>query len=166
MVTVLILLVVITLMGMGTIREGLYQSQTGAIDVGYNTCFTAAESGINAVYKDFQADPLPITSEGNVMNMATGSEQFACLAPEGLRRNEVDCGDIGSSVQVNMVSRPPGPGDSASHYLMGTDLSRGGLMLIYTDSTCILESMDMAVVNTQAWQRVTESTVNIDPYTN
>lgn len=171
MITVLMLLVVITLMGLSSLKQGLYQTQMGAAEVAYNTCFTAAESGLNAVYRDFQAQVAAgenIENPNNYMNKATGAPQDACLNTDGLSRNGTCAGLTEfAQVDVSMVSRKADDERQEVGFrpVLGNDIDRGGYLLIYTDARCALSGMDMAVVNTQAWQHQKKTSIGAWDFT-
>ena len=177
MVTVLMLLVVITLMGLGSMKQGMFQARMGAGQVAYNSCFAAAESGLNAVLRANQqqvSDGVEMGDPDNFMNRALGENQYHCLTNDGLVTSVAGAAcsnpmSVFAEIAVKTLSRKPNPDDileTSSRPGFEHDLLRGGAILIYTDSRCELAAMDMAVVNTQTWQYVLpHSTPNLD-YTN
>jgi hypothetical protein len=173
MITVLMLLVVITLMGISSLKQGLYQAQIGASEVAYNTCFSAAESGLNAVYRDFQYQVAvlnePIENPDNYMNKATGSPQKSCLGVKGLSRDLSTCSGLNefAELAVTITARKADQNKNETLFrpVLGNDIDKGGYLLIYTDSRCELEGMDMAVVNTQAWQHQKQTSIGAWEFT-
>jgi len=162
MITVLMLLVLVTLMGLSSMKQGMFQARLGTAEVTYTTCFMAAESGLNAVYRGFQEESktYPIGNVNNFMNEASASYVKHCLGASGLAdRTGATCPDGGLSeygeLQVSILSRPSDSNNQAERDNFATfedDIDRGGVMLIYTDSRCEGPGVDIAVTNTQAWQ--------------
>lgn len=162
MITVLMMLVLITLMGLSSMKQGMFQARLGTAEVSYTTCFMAAESGLNAVYRSFQeqAKTYPIGNVNNFMNQASGSHVKHCLGGIAIvDRSGQACPNGGLSeypdIQVAILSRPSNTNNQAERDTYATfedDIDRGGVMLIYTDSRCEVPGVDMAVTNTQAWQ--------------
>lgn len=162
MVTVLMLLVLITLMGLSSMKQGMFQARLGTAEVTYTTCFMAAESGLSAVYRSFQeqAKIYPIGDVNNFMNQASGVYVKNCLGGTDIvGRSGSTCPGGGLSeypdIQVALLSRPADSTNQAERDNYATfedDIDRGGVMLIYTDARCEVPGVDMAVTNTQAWQ--------------
>lgn len=161
MITVLMILVVITLMGVSSMKQGMFQARLGAAVVTHATCFMAAESGLNALYREFQvqSQTVPIGNVNNFMNQASATHVKHCLGSTGLvNRTGESCGDglsEYSDIQVALLSRPSdsdNPAERDNYATFKDDIDRGGVMLIYTESRCEVPGVDMAVTNTQAWQ--------------
>lgn len=175
MVTVLMLLVVITLMGLSSMKQGMFQARMGVAQVAYNTCFIAAESGLNAILREFQqtvSSGIEIGHPDNFMNKATGEAQYHCLGNGGIKlRSGASCTEKiteFAELQVSMASRPPDVNNKAEvAHRPGflNDIDKGGSILIYTDARCELAAMDLAVINTQAWQHRKQTSIGSLAYT-
>lgn len=162
MITVLMMLVLITLMGLSSMKQGMFQARLGTAEVTYTTCFMAAESGLTAVYRAFQeqAKTIPIGNPNNFMNQASGAHVKHCIGGASIvDRTGVTCPNGGLSeypdIQVAILSRPSDTSNQAERDTYATfedDIDRGGVMLIYTDARCEVPGVDMAITNTQAWQ--------------
>lgn len=162
MITVLMMLVLITLMGLSSMKQGMFQARLGTAEVTYTTCFMAAESGLTAVYRAFQeqAKTYPIGDVNNFMNQASGAHVKHCLGGSSIvDRSGSTCPNGGLSeypdIQVALLSRPSDTNNQAERDTYATfedDIDRGGVMLIYTDARCEVPGVDIAVTNTQSWQ--------------
>jgi|GEM_PF-6042396 len=172
MITVLILLVVVTIMGLASLKQGVYQTQMGTAAVAYNTCFVTAESGLNAVYKGFQKqtkENITISHEDNMMNKSTVSAQSACLGESGLDVDLERCPALDEfvPVTVTMLSRQADSDDASESSFRikeGTDVDKGGNLILYTESRCELEGANLAVTNTQEWQHELQTSASIREY--
>jgi hypothetical protein len=175
MVTVLMLLMVITIMGLSSMKQGIFQARMGTGQVAYNSCFVAAESGLNAIFREFQQTVnggISINHPDNFMNKATGEAQFHCLGNSGIEaRTGSTCTTKlteFAEIEVSISSRPPDVNNKAEvAHRAGflNDIDKGGNILIYTDARCELVGMDLAVINTQAWQHKKQTSIGSLAYT-
>lgn len=179
--TTLMLLVMITLMGMHSMRQGMFQAQMDGAQISYDACFHAAESGLTAVQRLYQQGANPaiagaavstIKDVTNFLNIASqanstdenGVQRF-CLTNGGLVAVD-DFGDTActelsefASLYVRTLTRGA---DNDNFYefsqrpMFGNGLNKGGacLGMVYTESTCSIEGQDFTVTNVQAWEFV------------
>lgn len=179
MITVLMLMVVITLMGLSSMKQGMFQARMGSAEVVYNSCFLAAESGLNGVYREFQDEVAAgrgIFDPGNFLNQASGTQAgiIHCLGDNGIALwsgTSCPAGDLTeySQISVKMRSRSADPNNSlekSKATLFEIAIGKGEAVLVYTDSRCQLDDVDLAVVNTQAWQYASQNSLPSNYYTN
>lgn len=162
MISVLVLLVVITLMGLSSMQQGLLTSRVGAAQTLSTMCFQAAEAGLNGVYREFEAQvraDIPITDRRNFMGKASADVATThCLSAEGVVDGNA-CGNglpENQGIEVTMNTRGAreyDPTEKSEAPKFENDLTRGGnYILIYTDAACAADGMNYVVVNTQVWQ--------------
>ncbi len=179
MVTVLLLLVVVTLMGLSAMKQGMLQARMGAAEVAYNSCFMAAESGLNAVYRNFQTQSfngntlnkegsqnhLKIAYEGDVVKHCLGDGGFTLMTGTACPTGQLT---VYGEMAVTMRSRPADSSNSTekdSVDTFNTEVYRGDIIQIYTDARCEIDAADLAVVNTQAWQHKVSNSLTRLPHT-